>query len=112
MAYAQGRLIHDADGHFMETPDWLFNYADKKMRDRMGPLDLGTSELLKPSYFEKILARREDSALKASDDANFMSRKLYDALGAFAAHDRAEAMGSVRFCQSVDVPIFSFGTTL
>jgi uncharacterized protein len=106
MAYAQGRLIHDADGHFMETPEWLFKYADKKMRDRMGPLDLGTSELLRPSYFEKILARRNDPVLRVSDDEEFMSRKLYDALGAFAADDRCEAMDQLGFASQLIFPSF------
>ncbi len=106
MAYAQGRRIHDADGHFMETPDWLFQYADKEMRERMGPLDLGTPEPLKPSYFEKVIARRVDSALRDSDDANFMSRKLYDALGAFVAEDRGEAMDQLGFASQLMFPSF------
>jgi predicted TIM-barrel fold metal-dependent hydrolase len=106
MAYAQGRLIHDADGHFMETPEWLFNYADKKMRERMGPLDLGTSEPLRPSYFEKILARRNDPVLRVSDDEEIMSRKLYDALGAFAADDRGEAMDQLGFASQLMFPSF------
>ena len=23
MAYVEGRVVHDADAHVMETPDWL-----------------------------------------------------------------------------------------
>lgn len=106
MAYAQGRLIHDADGHFMETPDWLFQYADKEMCERMGLLDLGTPEPLQSSHFEKILARRTDPALRASDDAEFMNRKLYDALGAFTADHRAEAMDHLGFASQLMFPSF------
>jgi predicted TIM-barrel fold metal-dependent hydrolase len=106
MAYVQDRLIHDADGHFMETPDWLFKYADQKMRDRMGLLDLGTARPLEPGYFDKILARREDPVLRASDDAEFMNRKLYDALGAFASDHRAEAMDQLGFASQLMFPSF------
>jgi len=35
MAYAQGRVINDADSHIMESLDWLPSYADAKIRDRL-----------------------------------------------------------------------------
>ena len=34
MPYAEGRLIHDADAHIVETPDWLEPYADPATRAR------------------------------------------------------------------------------
>jgi hypothetical protein len=27
MPYAEGRIFNDADSHFMETKDWIFQYA-------------------------------------------------------------------------------------
>ena len=35
MAYAQGRVINDADSHIMESLDWLPAYAGKPVRDRL-----------------------------------------------------------------------------
>ena len=28
MPYAEGRVIHDADSHVIETPEWFEPYAD------------------------------------------------------------------------------------
>ena len=33
MAYVTDRLIHDADAHIMETPDWLDPYLDPAIRE-------------------------------------------------------------------------------
>ncbi len=35
MAYIDDRVVHDADAHIMETPDWLRDYADPSVRDRI-----------------------------------------------------------------------------
>ena len=35
MAYAEGRVIHDADAHLMETPTWLRDHAEARFRDRL-----------------------------------------------------------------------------
>ena len=40
-SYAAGRQICDADSHLMELPDWLTDYADPDIRDRIRPLELG-----------------------------------------------------------------------
>ena len=40
MAYAQGRVINDADSHIMESLDWLPSYADPGIRDRLVSLRL------------------------------------------------------------------------
>ena len=28
MPYAEGRVVHDADAHLMETPTWLRDHAE------------------------------------------------------------------------------------
>ena len=35
MAYIENRLVHDADAHIMETPNWLSDYADPDLRQRI-----------------------------------------------------------------------------
>ncbi len=41
MPYAEGRAYYDADSHLMETSDWLVQYAEPDIRDRIRPLNLG-----------------------------------------------------------------------
>ena len=40
MPYVEGRIVHDADSHVMETPDWLVSYADPEIRASFEPLRL------------------------------------------------------------------------
>jgi len=35
MPYIENRLVHDADAHIMETPNWLIDHADPAIRDRI-----------------------------------------------------------------------------
>ncbi len=35
---ATGLVVHDADAHIMETPNWLRDHADAAIRDRIAPL--------------------------------------------------------------------------
>ncbi len=35
MAYIPDRLVHDADAHIMEPPNWLRDHADPGIRDRI-----------------------------------------------------------------------------
>ena len=32
MPYIENRIVHDADSHTMELPNWLDDYADKKVQ--------------------------------------------------------------------------------
>ena len=41
MTYAH-RKIHDADGHIMELPEWLYDHADPKTRERLSPINVAT----------------------------------------------------------------------
>ena len=39
MPYVEGRLIHDADSHVVETPGWLDAYAEADVRARLPALN-------------------------------------------------------------------------
>jgi predicted TIM-barrel fold metal-dependent hydrolase len=102
MAYIADRVVHDADAHIMETPNWLRDYADPEIR----------AQIVGPSYANE-LAQTGDSDHKAEDidvvfarlaerhrtaeflnneEAEVMMRKNFAATGSFLAEDRPRAL--------------------
>jgi predicted TIM-barrel fold metal-dependent hydrolase len=97
MQYATGRVFYDADSHLMETSDWLVSYADRGIRDRLRPLQLGGAGRLAAEAVEAAEARRGDPA--AADEAaeNLMIAKGWSALGAFDPAERSRALDLLGF---------------
>jgi hypothetical protein len=60
MPYADGRTCYDADSHLMELGDWLVQYADPDIRDRIRPLYLGAAGALAERAVREAAARRGD----------------------------------------------------
>jgi predicted TIM-barrel fold metal-dependent hydrolase len=101
MAYAEGRVYHDADSHIMESRDWLTIHADPKIRERLKPMTramVGTaSEKLMDSMCAVIEHRRRDpQAMKQAED-ELMVRKYHHALGAFDPAERRRALDLLGF---------------
>ena len=102
MAYIEGRLVHDADAHIMETPDWLRSHADPKLREliappgyanelrQTGPNDAQLANL--SESFRKIEERHRSAEYRADDAAEIMNRKNFAATGSFLAEDRPRAL--------------------
>jgi predicted TIM-barrel fold metal-dependent hydrolase len=102
MAYIQNRLVHDADAHIMETPNWLRDYADPSLRDRIQPPGY-VNELRQTgdnesqlgdidAAFARIVERHGSSEYQADDATEIMNRKNFAATGAFIAEDRARCL--------------------
>jgi uncharacterized protein len=94
MPYAEGRPCHDADSHLMETPEWLPSYADPAFRDRIAPYSLGGTG---PAAFvrkmiERGRSRAGNPAERPGHEAELLTRKSWDAYGAFHAADRTRAL--------------------
>lgn len=101
MAYIEDRVVHDADAHIMETPDWLRSYADPEIRDRLarpgytneikqfGDL-VGIDDL--DDAFDKILAEHRSEAFLADEAVEIMNRKNFAATGSFLAADRPRVL--------------------
>ena len=57
MKYAHRDDIYDADTHMMERPDWIYEFADKDIRDRLEPIVEGDKEtlltMIKVGYLDK-----------------------------------------------------------
>ena len=95
MPYSQGRIVHDADAHIMETPTWLRDHAEPAYRDRMPVLRYpGGNELRQtgdPSdqqrdlvaSFEALRARHASPEYRADEEAEIMARKNFAATGSF-----------------------------
>ena len=80
--YAAGRTMYDADSHIMETPDWLVEFADPGIRDRIRPMNLGFDDTQVSRYLESACARPDDAASIARRESALMTAKGWEAMGA------------------------------
>jgi uncharacterized protein len=99
MPYAQGRLFYDADSHIMETPEWLPAHADAAFRDRIRPFSLGstgTSDRV-AAMIRRGAHRAGDPAERPGYEAELLTRKSWDAYGAFHREDRTRALDLLGF---------------
>jgi predicted TIM-barrel fold metal-dependent hydrolase len=109
MPYSTGRVVHDADAHIMETPNWLRDHADPAIRDRIHALRYpGGNELRQTgdpaeqqrdleASFERLAARHGSKEYRSVEEAEIMNRKNFAATGAFIAEDRPRALDLLGF---------------
>ncbi len=101
MAYISDRVVHDADAHIMETPDWLRDYADPEIRDRLARPEysnelkqfgnlVGVDDL--DGAFDAIEAKHRSSDFLADEAIEVMNRKNFAATGSFIADDRPRVL--------------------
>jgi uncharacterized protein len=99
MPYAEGRTYHDADAHLMELPEWLPSYADPPYRDRIPPFSLLSAG--SRTRVEQMIARGRrragDPVERAGHETELMTRKSWDAYGAFHREDRVRALDLLGF---------------
>jgi predicted TIM-barrel fold metal-dependent hydrolase len=110
MAYnSTGLVVHDADAHIMETPNWLRDHADAAIRDRIAALDYTSVNELRQTgdpleqlrdldeTFDRLIARHRSNDYLAAEAAEIMSRKNFAATGSFVAEDRGRALDLLGF---------------
>ena len=109
MPYSQGRVVHDADAHIMETPNWLRDHADPGLRDRFAPLTYGGGNELRQTgdpdeqqrdlraSFDRLEARHRSGEYRADEEAEIMLRKNFAATGSFLADERSRALDLLGF---------------
>ncbi|HEV2360547.1 MAG TPA: amidohydrolase family protein [Acidimicrobiales bacterium] len=109
MPYSEGRIVHDADAHIMETPTWLRDHADPRWRERIPVLSYpGGNELRQTgdpeeqrrdllASFDKLRAKHASPDYRADEAAEIMSRKNFAATGSFVAEDRPRALDLLGF---------------
>jgi predicted TIM-barrel fold metal-dependent hydrolase len=106
MAYAERRIL-DADGHIMELPGWLENYADPGLRDRIRPLYLGAAGALADEAIERAQQRQGDAAAATALEAAVLKAKGWNALGAFDPAERSRALDLLGFEKQIVFPTFA-----
>ena len=96
MPYAH-RPIHDADAHFMETPDWFHAFADPDVRAKLPPTVVSSVKPGEDRLIERFRAQHADPAYRADDEAQLLLRKNWAATGSFIKEDRPRALDLLGF---------------
>jgi predicted TIM-barrel fold metal-dependent hydrolase len=121
MPYSQGRIVHDADAHIMETPTWLRDHAEAAYRDRMPVLRYpGGNELRQTgdpadqqrdlvAAFDALRERHASPEYRADEEAEIMARKNFAATGSFIAEDRGRALDLLGFSSQLVFNTFHNG---
>ncbi|HEX2849889.1 MAG TPA: amidohydrolase family protein [Acidimicrobiales bacterium] len=109
MPYVEGRTIHDADSHVMETPDWFVDYADPEIRDRLEPLYVSSVKPGEDSMIEHFRRQHADPEFRADDESQIMLRKNWQATGSFLKEDRPQALDLLGFATQLVFNTFASG---
>ncbi|MEM7091870.1 MAG: amidohydrolase family protein [Actinomycetota bacterium] len=104
MPYVEDRVIHDADAHVMETPEWIEEYASPELLDyALSHFDIGNVQ----ATLDEIEHSRQlhaDPDYRADDEAEVMLRKNWRATGSFIAEDRVLALDHMGFASQLVFP--------
>jgi predicted TIM-barrel fold metal-dependent hydrolase len=97
MPYVEGSIVHDADAHVMETPDFFLPFADPEIRPRLAPLYVSTVKPGEEHFIEELRRRHREPGYRARDEAEIMLRKNWKATGSFLKEDRPRALDLLGF---------------
>ncbi|HEX6312383.1 MAG TPA: amidohydrolase family protein [Acidimicrobiia bacterium] len=105
-------VIHDADSHVMETPDWLVPYADPEVRPRLEPLYVSSVKPGEDDLIEQFRKQHADPEFRARDADEIWLRKNWKATGSFIADDRPAALDLLGFASQLVFNTFENGLLL
>ena len=111
MSYASERLgeraILDADGHLIEPPGWLREYADPDIRDRLIPEsvldDADIAQILEmmPGSFYEGSDPEDEEKRNRRAEKNIMEFKNFHALGSFRQQERPRALDLIGVAKQI-----------
>ncbi|MEP7115483.1 MAG: amidohydrolase family protein [Ilumatobacteraceae bacterium] len=108
-----GLVVHDADAHVMETPNWLRDHAEPAIRDRIPALTYsGGNELRQTGdpveqlrdvdeAFNRLVAKHRSPEYLDTEAAEIMARKNFAATGGFIGEDRSRALDLLGFASQL-----------
>ncbi|WP_439134417.1 amidohydrolase family protein [Pseudomaricurvus sp.] len=108
--YVQGRIVHDADAHVMETQDWLEPYLSGEGAEKLNGLYEKAPDFIR-QQIETARQRKGNAEAEAT-----ASEKLIDgpkgwvAYGAFDPEERSAALDKIGFQTQLVFGTFSLGT--
>lgn len=113
MPYATGRTFLDADSHLMELPSFLQDHADPDVRDRLPSVSPSAGGRMADAL-EQLDARgghrpERVEELVSLGDGLIAGPKGYEALGAFNAGERSQALDLLGFERQLVFATFSPG---
>ena len=116
MSYANSRVIFDADSHIMERPDFLRDFAESAIRDKLEPIMGGNQGKTSRSWDEVVTQPGHNpekvEEMIALGDKLISGPKGYLALGAFNKHERTQALTQLGFRKQLVFATFSPGQAL
>jgi len=101
--------LHDADSHVMETEEFFRDFADPDVRARMKPLQISAVRPGEPSFIEQFRGKHRDTAYRARDAEELMTRKNWSATGSFLKEDRPRALDLLGFRSQLVFNTFASG---
>ena len=111
MTYAH-RKIHDADGHIMELPEWLYEHADPKTRERLSPINVDSVAPGEADLIAQFRTQHADPEYRAQDEEQLLLRKNWAATGSFIKEDRPSALDMLGFESQLLFNTFTNGKLL
>ncbi|MFT7602429.1 MAG: putative TIM-barrel fold metal-dependent hydrolase [Acidimicrobiales bacterium] len=104
MPYVEDRVIHDADAHVMETPEWIEEFATPRVQQyALDHFDLGDVAAAF-AEIERSRVLHADPEYRAANASDVMLRKNWRATGSFIAEDRVEALNDMGFASQLVFP--------
>ena len=104
MVYVTDRIIHDADAHTMEPPEWLDEFGSQQVRDYARTEFFAGEESPIFSEIDHCRTLHLDPEFRANAEQEIMLRKNYRAHGASNSLDRSEALDHMGFASQLVFP--------
>jgi predicted TIM-barrel fold metal-dependent hydrolase len=99
MPYVEGQTVHDADSHVMELPNTLETYIQPAYREALRAVWRRAQK--DDSWVPEARALQQDPDFRAAAPENLWLRKNYQAMGAFTAADRPQALDLFGFASQL-----------
>ena len=100
MPYISDRIVHDADSHVMEIPNWLDEFGSKRVVEAFHKRFGKRSK----NWAQELQAQHQSKEFRDKNEDEVMARKNHDALGAFRKEDRSLAVNHIGLSSQLVFP--------